>query len=92
MNLAHDIHAAEGGLRDLLWQAHLNGQAAHWARQVQAADNALDSVDRLGQALLASRGREAALQREVAALRAQLQAERARPRALDWGHGLARRA
>lgn len=93
MNLAHDIHAAEGGLRDLLFAAHLQGQAARRERQAQAEDNAVASVDRLGQALLASRRREAALTREIAALR-RAPAAPARPLdwGLDWGTGYPGRA
>lgn len=92
MNLERDIHLAESGLTQVLFQAHLAGQAKAAALRQQSSDNAVASVDRLGQELLASRRREAALQRRVAELEAALRSERARPRAADWGTGYARRA
>ena len=92
MNLERDIHLAETGLTAVLFQAHLDGQARQSALRQQSEDNAVASVDRLGRELLASRRREAALARQVAELQAALRSERARPRGLDWGQGLARRA
>lgn len=91
MSIGHDIHAAEGGLRSLLWAAHIQAQAARRERQAQAQDNAVASVDRLGQALLAARRREAALTREIAALRrAQAAPARQMDWGMDWGTGYSR--
>ncbi|WP_449410049.1 hypothetical protein [Methylobacterium komagatae] len=90
MNLERDIKAAEGGLTQVLFQAHLAGQAKQAALRQASSDNAVASVDRLGRELLASRRREAALARQVSELQAALRAERARPRAADWGTGYAR--
>ncbi|MGU3466419.1 hypothetical protein ACLBXO_16355 [Methylobacterium sp. C33D] len=92
MNLERDIKLAEGGLTQVLFAAHLQGQAKAAALRQQSEDNAVGAVDRLGRELLASRRREAALTRQVAELQAALRSERARPRGLDWGQGLARRA
>lgn len=86
MSLGETIHNVESGAFVALYSAHLQGQAANQARRQASQDNAVDAVDRLGQALLASRRREAALQREVAALRSR---PGARP--LDFGRGLSAR-
>lgn len=90
MDLERDIKACETGLTQVLFQAHLQGQAKAAALRQQSEDNAVASVDRLGRELLASRRREAALARQVAELQAALRNERARPRGLDWGQGLRR--
>lgn len=92
MDLVRDIETAQTGLTQVLFQAHLNGQAGAAALRQQSFDNAVASVDRLGRELLTSRRRETALARRVAELEASLRSERARPRAADWGTGYARRA
>lgn len=92
MSLAHDIHAAEAGIHAVLFAASEAGRAKAQQLRQASEDNAVSAVDRLGQALLAARRREAALRAEVAQLRTALASERARPRAMDWGQGLGRRA
>ncbi len=77
MSLAHDIHAAQGGLTAVLWQAHLAGQEAHQARRVASVEaqsdaNAVAAVDRLAAALRASCRRETALQAELRETKAAL--------------------
>ena len=80
MSRAHDIHDGiqMGGLA--LGAAFHSGVQAHRNQRrvaiAQAASDqgAVDAVARLGQALRASRGREAALAAELAAVRVELAA------------------
>lgn len=79
---AHNLHSGlqAGGLA-FGYAFHRGAQAHNAARREQRAQaSATASIDRLGQALLASRAREAALAAEVTALRAALAAEQGRTR------------
>ena len=79
---AHNLHdgVQAGGLA--LGYAFHRGVLAHQAarREQRSQASATASVDRLGQVLLASRAREAALAAEVASLRAALATEQGRTR------------